>query len=142
MKFSAILSLAVFPAIAYALTTSYDTTYDNASQSLATVACSDGPNGLLTRGFTTFSSLPHFPNIGGVPAIQGWNSPSCGTCWKLSYTDGSGVTRSVNILGVDVAVTNFNIGLNAMNTLTGNQAQFLGRVPITATQVPSSVCGL
>lgn len=64
-----LLSLLVSAAIAASAvaesdTLRYDTTYDNAGQSLSTVTCSDGTNGLLTKGFTTFGSLPTFPNIG------------------------------------------------------------------------------
>ncbi|PPQ88683.1 hypothetical protein CVT25_010117 [Psilocybe cyanescens] len=142
MKFSAILSLVLVPVAVQALTTSFDPVYDNAAGSLATVACSDGPTGLLTRGFTTFGSLPHFPNIGGAPAVTGHNSPACGTCWQLTFTNASNIATSINILAIDVATPNFNIALGAMNKLTNNQAQQLGRVPITATQVAATVCGL
>lgn len=68
---------------------SFDNTYDNASGSLNTVACSNGPNGLESKGFTTFGSLPSFPNIGGAQVISGFNSPNCGTCWKLEFNGNS-----------------------------------------------------
>jgi hypothetical protein len=131
------LALFVSSATAATVTVSYDQTYDNAGQSLAVVACSDGPNGLLTKGFTTFGSLPRFPNIGGAVAIGGWNSASCGTCWKLTYQN-----RSIFVLAVDHADAGFNIALTAMNQLTNNQATFLGRVNADAVQVASSNCGL
>ena len=58
-------------------TVSYDRGYDEASRSLTSVACSDGENGLLTRfGWEFQGSTPQFPNIGGVPAVGGWNSPN------------------------------------------------------------------
>ncbi|KAH9483667.1 Allergen Asp f 15 homolg [Psilocybe cubensis] len=142
MKLSAIVSLVLVPAIVQGLTTSFDTVYDNAAASLATVACSDGPNGLLTRGFTTFGSLPHFPNIGGAPAVTGHGSSACGTCWQLAFKNSSGITNTINIIAIDVATPNFNIALGAMNKLTNNQAQQLGRVSITATEVAASACGL
>ena len=60
MKFFTITSvLALFAAAVTAVPTpdasttvsvSYDQVYDNAGGDLATVACSDGPNGLLTKG--------------------------------------------------------------------------------------------
>lgn len=53
-----------------------------------------------------------------------------------------GVSTSINILVIDVATPNYNIALEAMNKLTNNQATFLGRVPVTAVKVASSVCGL
>lgn len=132
-----ILAITALVSNALAVTVSYDQTYDNAGGSLATVACSDGPNGLLTKGFSTFGSLPHFPNIGGAAAVAGWNSAQCGSCWKLTYNG-----RSINVLAVDHTDAGFNIALEAMNTLTNNQAVFLGRIDATATQVASSQCGL
>ena len=89
-------------------------------------------------GFTTFGSLPTFSNIGGAGAVAGWNSPNCGSCWKLTYNG-----TSINVLAVDhSAAGTFNIALTALNKLTHNQAVFLGRVNAQATQVASSVCGL
>ncbi|CDO74206.1 hypothetical protein BN946_scf185043.g258 [Trametes cinnabarina] len=134
-----ILTFTALVSSACAVTVSYDQTYDNKSGDLHTVACSDGPNGLLTKGFTTFGSLPHFPNIGGAAAVAGWNSPNCGTCWKLTY---AGTGKSINVLAVDHTDAGFNIALEAMNTLTNNQGVFLGRIDVTATQVAASQCGL
>ncbi|CCL98474.1 uncharacterized protein FIBRA_00472 [Fibroporia radiculosa] len=141
MKFitvsAAIALLAPAVLAQTSVTVAYDTAYDQGSSSLDTVSCSDGANGLITKGYTTFESLPDFPNIGAAAAVTGWNSAECGTCWELSY-DGNTVT----VLAIDHAGSGFNIALAAMNTLTDNQAQFLGRVTATATQVDASVCGL
>lgn len=117
---------------------SYDPGYDQASRSLTAVACSDGKNGLITRyGWQTQGNIPKFPNIGGAQAIAGWNSASCGTCWKLTYKG-----KSINVLAIDHAAAGFNIALNAMNTLTNGQAVKLGRVDATATQIAVSNCGV
>ncbi|KAG2034798.1 Cerato-platanin [Suillus americanus] len=140
MKFSSVLfSVSLFVLSSLAQTTetlSYDTNYDDASLSLSSVACSDGVNGLETKGYTTLGSLPTFPNVGGVYTVTGWNSAACGTCYNVTYGN-----KTVAILAVDVsnAVT---ISETAMNTLTGNLAAELGRVDVTATQVDASVCGL
>ncbi|KJA15936.1 hypothetical protein HYPSUDRAFT_71710 [Hypholoma sublateritium FD-334 SS-4] len=143
MKLSVILApLALISSLVSALTVSYDTAYDNAGQSLDTVACSNGPNGLETRGFTTFGSLPTFPRIGGAPSITAWDSPNCGGCWNLTYVNPQGKSTSIVITAIDVATPNYNIGLNAMNQLTNNQAVALGRVTITAAALPASSCGL
>ena len=133
------LALALLAAIPVALgtTLSYDETYDKSSGSLATVACSDGSDGLLTKGYSTFGSLPHFPNIGGAAAVAGWNSAACGTCWQLTYKG-----KSINVLAVDHADEGFNIAMEAMNTLTGGLAAEPGRIDATATQVSASACGL
>ncbi|KAG5634533.1 hypothetical protein H0H81_001632 [Sphagnurus paluster] len=142
MKFTAVFaSLALLPA-ALGVTLSYDNTYDNSGTSLANVACSDGSNGLLTRGYKTFGSLPKFPHIGGAAAVGGWNSASCGTCWQLTYTNSKGVAKSINVLAIDHANAGFNIALSAMNELTGGQAIQLGRIDVASKQLASSACGL
>lgn len=141
MKFSSVLFFtSVFVLSALAQTTetlSYDTTYDDASLSLSSVACSDGANGFETKGYTTLGSLPTFPNVGGVYTVAGWNSTACGTCYSVTYG-----SKTVAILAVDVSKAGFTISETAMNTLTGDLAVDLGRVDVTATQVDASVCGL
>ena len=135
--------LALLPSLVQGTVLSYDPAYDNAASSLTTVACSDGDNGLITRGFTTFGSLPKFPNIGGIGTIEGWNSRNCGTCHQLTYIHPtSGEKRSIDVLAIDKADNGFNIALEAMNELTGKQGEALGRVNVAAKQVAASVCGL
>ena len=87
-------------------------------------------------GYTTFGSLPGFPRIGGAFAVGGWNSAACGTCWELTYNG-----KSINVLAVDHAgADTFNIALAAMNQLTNNQAEFLGRVTVSYSQVDVNQC--
>jgi len=141
MHFTRIItSLTAFATLSMAAsigsTATYDNTYDNASGSLDTVACSNGKNGLVTKGFTTFGSLPAFPHIGGVQGVS-WNSTQCGSCWALTY---KGTT--IKVLAVDFAASGFNIAQKALDELTGGQAVALGKVSVTATEVPSSECGL
>jgi hypothetical protein len=160
MKFSGITSVFLFLAIALADTVAYDETYDSASTSLNVVvrmnslllsrvlaqfslftqACSNGVNGLESKGFTTLGSLPKFPFIGAAGAVEGWNSVNCGTCWQLTY---AGTKKTINVTAVDHAGPGtFNIALEAMNFLTNNQAVELGRVTVTSNKVANSVCGL
>lgn len=128
MKFS-IATLSVFVSAALATTVSYDSTYDNKGGSLSTVACSDGPHGLLTKGYKTFGSLPDFPYIGGSSDVAGWNSASCkslakhsglfahvnkvGNCYKVTYNG-----KSVYMLAIDHTDSGINMSLEAMNDLT------------------------
>jgi hypothetical protein len=70
--------------------------------------------------FTTFGSLPTFPNISAADAIAGWNSPQCGTCWKITYKG-----KSVTVIAIDHA-DGFNLSLEALNKLTNGQAEQLG----------------
>ncbi|KZV99092.1 immunomodulatory protein [Exidia glandulosa HHB12029] len=134
MRFSL---LALVPAaFAATSTVSFDTIYDNKSLSTDVIACSTGPNGLATKGFTTIGQLPTWPRVGGATAIAGFGSPSCGSCWTLTFNG-----TSVTITAIDHAV-GFNIAEAAMNQLTKNQAENLGRINATFVQVANSVCGL
>ncbi|KAI0697243.1 Cerato-platanin [Cytidiella melzeri] len=116
---------------------SWDTIYDNSGDSLNNVACSDGANGLITKGYTTFGSLPTFPRIGGAPAVGAWNSAACGTCWQLTYNG-----NSINVLAIDTGGEGFNLSEEAMDQLTSGQARQLGRVTAGVAQVDNSVCGV
>lgn len=121
-------------------TLAYDPTYDNPALSLNAVACSNGPNGLETRGYTTLGSLPNYPFIGGFSNVTAWNSPQCGSCLSVTYNPNNGTT--INILAVDVSLVGFTVSEAAMNSLTGNQAVALGRVDVSYVLVPQSNCGL
>lgn len=113
----------------------YDPGYDVAGSSTNTVACS----GSINQKYPTFGSLPGFPHIGGAVTISGNGSPNCGKCYQLHYS-GDGVDKNITVLGIDTASGGFNIGLKAMNDLTNNQAERLGRVSATWTEVDISQC--
>ncbi|KAF9059687.1 cerato-platanin-related secreted protein [Rhodocollybia butyracea] len=143
MKFFALVLSVALASLAAADTLQYDPAYDVEGASLTTVACSDGANGLITRGFSTFKSLPSFPNIGAFSAVSGWNSTNCGTCWEVTYTNAAGESTSLNVLAVDHAGDGLiNVSEEAMNTLTDNNAVAFGAVPVTSVQVDASACGL
>lgn len=125
---------------ATSVSVSYDPKFDVASSSLNTVACSDGINGLVSK-YPTFGKLPTFPRIGGAPTIAGWNSPNCGNCYSLHYKAGK-VDKTIKVIAIDAAPGGFNIGKQAMDLLTNNQAVALGRVTATYTLLSDSECGL
>lgn len=127
-------------AASQTISVSYDERYDHGTSSLTTVSCSDGANGLITQGYSNFESLPNFPLIGGAPTVEAWNSPNCGKCYQLHYQNGK-IDKTINVLVVDSAVGAFNLGLQAMNQLTGGNAQQLGRVNATYTEAEASQCG-
>ncbi|KAL0567383.1 hypothetical protein V5O48_014611 [Marasmius crinis-equi] len=143
MKLSLTL-LTLLPLTVLADTLAFDTHYGAAGGSLTTVACSDGPNGIITRfNITTFGALPSFPNIGAAGAVTGWNSAGCGTCWEVTFTNSSGAKKSLNITAIDVAAPgSFNVAQAAMDNLTGGNAVAFGRVNVTSRQVPAAGCGL
>ncbi|KIJ63342.1 hypothetical protein HYDPIDRAFT_188517 [Hydnomerulius pinastri MD-312] len=148
MKLAAAAFVAVLAAPALAAVVTYDPIYDSGSTSLDEVACSNGKNGVETMfGYKKFKDIPNFPFIGGVPTIKGWNSPVCGSCWQLAYTDpkNSAHTTFINITAIDTGNASddgFNISLEAMNYLTGGKAKQLGRAQITATRVEPDYCNL
>lgn len=133
MKFVSTVTLLAAPFAISATHVSWDFVYDQGTQSLSTVACSDGSNGLLTKGYNVFDDLPTFPNIGGSSVVASWNSPSCGwsllafrfisnvdgslwvtgSCWNITY---QGETITVTV--IDSASDGFNLSEEAMNTLT------------------------
>jgi hypothetical protein len=137
------LPLFVFTKLAMSSTVSFDTIYDKRGESLDQVACSDGPNGLITKGFTTFGSLPSFPFIGGASVIAGWNSAQCGTCWNLTYASGGKESVTVSVLAIDTSSKfTFNVAQEALDKLTGQNAVHDGVVEVESKKVEPSFCGL
>ncbi|KAI9451618.1 Cerato-platanin [Lactarius psammicola] len=138
MKFTlTITPLVALFSVTSAVNVFYDTRFDNPKGSLATVACSDGPNGLLTKGFTTFRSLPSFPNIGAAQAVGGWNSSVCGSCWHISFGG-----KSINVTAIDHTGDGFNLSLEVMNNLTNGHAEEFGVINSQAAQINKKFCGL
>ena len=145
MQFKAITLAALALVVPGALTTptpasvpvTYDNTYDNPTGSLFNVACSNGDNGLLTKGFTDFQSLPPFPYIGGAAAVEHWDSESCGSCWKLQYCD----KPPVYVIAVDNAAI-IQLGQPAFDQFAGEEGAKRGSVNATAVEVDPSFCGL
>lgn len=130
MKFISIIALLASPLAITATRVSWDPAYDKGKQSLATVSCSDGPNGLLTKGYNTFENLPTFPDIAASSAVT-WNSPNCGsshftkvafmivahcatgTCWNITY-----LGKTVTVTVVDRAGDGYTLSKSALNKLT------------------------
>lgn len=138
---SSIIPLLVVLPAARSVLVQYDAVYDNSAASLNTVACSDGKNGMITKGYQTFGSLPSFPNIGAASAVEGYDSASCGSCWELSYTNGK-TTASIYVTAIDHAAQGFVITPTALKKLAGPQGVDAGKINATATHVGGSLCGL
>jgi len=65
----------------------------NAGDSLTTVACSDGANGIMTKfGYSTLS--PMYPYVTAFSGAT-WNSPNCGRCVKVTSSRGNSVYLTV-----------------------------------------------
>ncbi|KIN94675.1 hypothetical protein M404DRAFT_1008137 [Pisolithus tinctorius Marx 270] len=66
-----------------------------------------------------------------------WNDADCGKCYGIMYAK-----NTINVLALDVSKDGFTVSPQAMSVLTNGQASALGRVKVTATEVPASECGL
>jgi hypothetical protein len=118
MHFATLLSLIA--PLASAVTLSYDAGYADGTRSLTAVSCSDGANGLINRyGWSKQSDIPRFPYVGGSSDIAGWNSPSCGQCYKIEYP---ATGKSIFLLAIDHTANGMNVSPKAMDDLTNNQA--------------------
>jgi hypothetical protein len=132
------LSLTAILPAAYSDTVKYDPVYDNRNTSLTAVACSDGENGLITKGYKTFGDFPNFPHIGAAYAVEGYNSASCGSCWELTYTKND---KAIYVTAIDHADDGFIIAGTALKHLGGQQAVDAGHIEVTANRVAGSNCG-
>ena len=89
-------------------------------------------------GFTTFSSLPHFPYIGGAFPVAN-SRDQCGTCWQLTNPK---TGASITVLAIDSAGENtFNVGQQALDELTNGHAVEYGSAPVNYQEVDASECG-
>ncbi|KAI6097811.1 Cerato-platanin [Pisolithus sp. B1] len=130
-------SLSV-PVLAQMTTSlAYDAIYGDANLPLSRLACSDGSNGLESKGYTTLGSFSNFPYLGGAPTVADWNDPSCGKCYAVTYGK-----NTIKVIALDVSKDGFTVSPQAMDTLTDGQANALGRVEVTAAEVPASECSL
>ena len=134
---SLLLGAAAASPTPYTDFVTFDRIYGSGDLSLNNVACSNGDNGLITKGFTTLNSLPSFPYIGGANVVSGWNSPNCGSCWSLTY---EGTT--IYVLAVDTAGVGFNVSPEAMHALAGERGEQLGKVSALIAPADSWHCGL
>lgn len=122
--------------------------YSDPNASLSTVTCSR-----LALRYATFSSLPSFPNIGGIPGAVS-NSILCGSCWSLTpappcsnrtplyFTVVNDDSNLVNgAAAKDVNTTVYAISPQAYGNLTHASCN-VDAVYAEAAQVHASMCGM
>ena len=90
----------------------YNQVYDNPSESLNNVACSE-----LVTTYPTFGKVPLFPNIGGAPNTT-FNSPNCGAFWRITNL-ANGAT--IYFTGIDSS-SGFDLSLEAFVSIGGSTA--------------------
>ena len=113
----------------------YSTFYDNPDQSTEVLACSAWAS---TAGYATLGDIPNFAFLGGVDFVTTSDFSGCGQCWTLEYKSG----QTIPVVVVDTASFGFNLSYIALDDLTSGSAKFLISVPVIATQVDNSECGL
>ncbi|MEV0323070.1 hypothetical protein ACIBKX_33900 [Streptomyces sp. NPDC050658] len=112
-------------------TVGFDVMYDNPGTSFRYLACSDGSNGFITRGYETLGEVESFPNVVAIDEIAGWNSSYCGATVRISYGG-----RTITAVAVDHADNGALLSKAAMNTLTNGRADELGTVKATVEVTP------
>lgn len=115
-----------------------DNDYDNPTRPINNVACGDQ---LSSRfGFTTFSSVPSFPNIGGAFAVSNASSPNCGSCWQISVPGSE--NPAIFFTAIDTAGDGFNLSEESLLTIAGQEGVNAGSAQVEATEVDPTLCGL
>ncbi|KAG1751852.1 hypothetical protein EDB19DRAFT_1204348 [Suillus lakei] len=150
MKFTLVVTLLsafALPVFAESVFVVQNTSYSNPSTSLSTVTCSR-----LAHRYANFSSLPSFPNIGGIPGAVS-NSSLCGSCWSLTPAPPcSGLTtlyftvvdddsNYIVDAAKDANATIYAISSQAYGNLTHASCK-VDAVYAEATQVHASMCGM
>jgi len=135
-----LLSIALI-AIPLADSAAYCTYHNyNSGDSLTTVACSDGINGIMTKfGYSNLS--PMYPYVTAFSGAT-WNSPNCGRCVRL--TSGG---RTVHLTVIDQCGpapggydAHFDIAPPAFRELFGDAGVNAGVQPADWQFVDSSNC--
>ncbi|KAG1873873.1 hypothetical protein F4604DRAFT_758362 [Suillus subluteus] len=150
MKFALIVTLLsafAIPVFADSVFVVPNANYSNPNASLSTVTCSH-----LALRFANFSSLPSFPNIGGMPGPA--SDPSlCGSCWSLTPAPPCSGLTPVYFTVVDddsncavdaakdVNTTIYAISQQAYSNLTHASCN-VDAVYAEAAQVHASMCGM
>jgi hypothetical protein len=77
MKFSVVAALTFVSGALAGLpsTLSWDPVYSSASTSTLSLACSDGQNGLYTKGYKTLGAIPRFAMVAASPEVAGKQTP-------------------------------------------------------------------
>ncbi|KAF3917888.1 hypothetical protein ABW20_dc0107770 [Dactylellina cionopaga] len=121
-------------------TLKFDNAYKkNSNKPLANFACSDGARGFLTKyknpRLTTnqlASKLKPGVFLAASPAVAGWGSPKCGSCFKVRYS-----TKSILYVVIDHAAPAVVIGPDGF---TAFAAVSKGALQVSVTEMPASSC--
>lgn len=110
-----------------------------ATDSLETVACSNGANGIMVKyGMTTLDQL--FPYV-TASSFATWNSPNCGGCYQLNY---KGKSIKITVIDqcqmIDGYSTHFDLSREAFEEISGNEGIHTGHFIATYSKISSGHC--
>jgi hypothetical protein len=90
------------------------------STSLSGVTCSDGANGILNWGYKDVSAM--FPYVTAWQDVA-WNSPKCGTCFKITHQTNTIYVTAVDQCGKSdkVGTSHFDLSKEAFVALFGQE---------------------
>jgi hypothetical protein len=90
------------------------------STSLSGVTCSDGANGILNWGYKDVSAM--FPYFTAWQDVA-WNSPKCGTCFKITHQTNTIYVTAVDQCGKSdkVGTSHFDLSKEAFVALFGQE---------------------
>ncbi|PPJ54617.1 hypothetical protein CBER1_06189 [Cercospora berteroae] len=133
------LLLALFSTpLTTATLITYDAGYDDPTRPLTAIACSTGPNGLMTTHNWYFQSeIPSFPFMGGSADIEAWNSEFCGQCYQVTYGE-----NTIYVLGIDRSARGLNLSKAAMDALMRGLVVQEGTLDAVVVRVGGEYCGL
>ncbi|KAG1816882.1 uncharacterized protein BJ212DRAFT_1271250 [Suillus subaureus] len=141
------LSAFALPVFADSVFVVPNANYSNPHTSLSNVTCSR-----LAPRYANFSSIPSFPNIGGIPGVAS-NPTLCGSCWSLTpappcnsltplyFTVIDDDTNNIVDAAKHVNTTIYAISLQAYGNLT-HASCHVDAVYAEAAQVHASMCGM
>lgn len=142
MKASAYISL-LFSSLATASTLKYESRYTlSNNQQLTSFACSDGPNGLITKtGATNVAQLRTKLRTGvyitAAPSVAGWNSVNCGQCWQLRNPKNN---KTISAIAVDHAAPDLVGGEDAFRALSTSGTLKEGALTVYPAEKVHSAC--
>ncbi|KAF3911383.1 Cerato-platanin [Dactylellina cionopaga] len=125
----------VLPFIAAVAATDfkYDNNYSYSSNlALTSFACSDGPNGLITKtGARTVGELRARLQqnvwIAGSPFVSGWGSPKCGECYQARNPKNN---KSFKFVVIDHATPATVVGEDAFKSIGNTGSLFEGHYTV------------
>jgi len=147
MQFSTatLISILATLSLTSASTLKWDDNYSVARNlPLTSFACSNGPNGLITKyndpslTVDTLESKHLKPGVvvAASYAVSGWGSAACGGCYHIKYSSG-GKTIEKNFIAIDHAQDAIVVGSDAFSSFASPS---VGSLTVSVSSYAASEC--